>query len=66
MPHTTIASLPILNPRPEEPEVQISSIDAEDAPGVRTPPNPQASPVMDRDVAVRHGIQPTHVLPPGE
>jgi excinuclease ABC subunit C len=40
MPHTTIASLPILNPRPEEPERRISSIDAEDAAGMRSPENP--------------------------
>jgi hypothetical protein len=66
MPHTTIASLPILNPRPEEPEVRVSSIDAEDAPGVKTLQNPPVADAMDREEAVEQGIQPTHVLPPNE
>src|SRR3954470_12642481 len=64
MPHTTIASLPILNPRPEEPEARVSSIDAEDAVGVKTPENPPVEKAMERDEAVEQHIQPTHVLPP--
>ena len=66
MPHSTMMSLPVLNPRPEEPDVRISSIDAEDVLGPGNPPNPDVAPAMDRDEAIAQGIQPTHVLPPGK
>jgi hypothetical protein len=52
MPHSTHATLPILQPRTEE-EPDIAPVDAEDA-AVTPPPPPREG----------HGVQATHITPP--
>jgi excinuclease ABC subunit C len=64
MPHTTLASLPVLDPAPDPqpPPDPLAALDSEDV--AAEVPNPAGPPPMDRDQAEAHGIQPTHVLPP--
>ena len=66
MPHTTLASLPVLNPNPEPqlPPDPLAVLDSEDV--AAEVPNPDGPPEMGRDEAEARGIQPTHVLPPEE
>jgi hypothetical protein len=63
-PHTTLPSLPILNPTASHPlpPDPLASLDSEDV--AAEVPNPQAPPAMTREEADAHGVQPTHVLPP--
>ena len=64
MPHTTIASLPVLQPAdPTTPDVDpLAVLDSEDI--AAEVPNPPEAPPMGRDEAADKGIQPTHMLPP--
>jgi excinuclease ABC subunit C len=63
MPHTTLPSLPILNPVPEQPAPDpLATLDSEDI--AAEVPNPTGPPRMSaEEVEARH-IQPTHVVPP--
>jgi hypothetical protein len=63
-PHTTLPSLPILNPSASDPlpPDPLAVLDSEDV--AAEVPNPSGPPSMDRDAAVDQGIQPTHILPP--
>jgi len=63
MPHTTLPSLPVLNPVPEQPAPDpLATLDSEDI--AAEVPNPAGPPPMDaEEVEARH-IQPTHVVPP--
>ena len=64
MPHTTLPSLPVLQPTPDGVPQQdpLAVLDSEDV--AAEVPNPSGPPAMDRDLATAQGIQPTHVLPP--
>jgi excinuclease ABC subunit C len=66
MPHTTLASLPVLNPSPEPqlPPDPLAALDSEDV--AAEVPNPGGPPPMEREEAEARHIQPTHVLPPEE
>jgi hypothetical protein len=63
-PHTTLPSLPILNPSASDPlpPDPLATLDSEDV--AAEVPNPSGPPPMDRDEAIEQHIQPTHVLPP--
>jgi excinuclease ABC subunit C len=62
LPHTTLPSLPVLNPVPEAPPDPLATLDSEDV--AAEVPNPAGPPSLDRDEAIKQHIQPTHALPP--
>ena len=64
MPHTTLPSLPVLNPAPEQSPDPLAVLDSEDV--VADVPNPDGPPAMAREAVEARGVQPTHVLPPEE
>ena len=64
MPHTTLPSLPILDPSASDPlpPDPLAALDSEDA--AAEVPNPSVPAAMDRTEVIGRGIQPTHALPP--
>ena len=56
MPHSTHATLPVLQPR-TEPEPEVTPVDAEDDGAIELPPPPPPP-------REGHGVQATHITPP--